>query len=170
MPELVAVKHSELPAVRQQLIEQQAGTCPLTGLDLTEENWAVDHQHVVKSREKVGENGAGLIRGVLDYRANALEGKIQSDYQRMGLRTIIALPDFLRRLADYLEKQPTNFIHPNDVPRKRKLSKTSYNSLKTAYRKKYNKPLNVPYPTRGGISSRLEKLFQKFDIEPKFNQ
>ena len=60
----------------------------------------MDHKHRLKS-EKIGKDGKGLLRGVLDFRANSFEGRVLKLYKRSGLLGLIDLPGLLRNTADY---------------------------------------------------------------------
>jgi hypothetical protein len=86
------LKTKDIPAVRASLLKQQEGIDPITGLPI--EVPCLDHDH-----------RSGKIRGVLDRKSNAWEGKVRNAFVRVGLaKTQADYADCLRRLADYVSK------------------------------------------------------------------
>jgi len=80
------------------------------------------------------------------------------------------LPEFLRRLADYLEAgaysdNGTYYVHPSEVPRKPKISKRQYNKLKKEYLNSGKRAKFPEYP-KTGRSKKLLGLFETYNIEP----
>lgn len=97
---------------KEKLWEVQKGKCAITGLELESPNVAhLDHSH-----ELVG-NNAGRCRGLLHPYVNALEGMILQKFRRSGLQGKTNYIEFLRNLAEYLEKDYNdNPVHPGYVP------------------------------------------------------
>ena len=124
----------------------------------------LDHQHKTK-KEVIGEEGAGLIRGVLDYRANAWEGKVNNSFIRCGLHKITDLPSALRNLADYLEQDNYNYIHPNEKEKVKKLMKRPFNKIKKLHDIKYPKRKGLEYPKSGKPTKIIIELSKEFSIE-----
>lgn len=170
MSKLKQIKSSELRKLRERIHTNQGGWCPLLRLHIDIENMVVDHQHSTKS-EVVGDAGAGLIRGVIDFRANSFEGRAYGLYKRSGLVEMISFSGLLRNLACYLDGDPLELdgsylIHPSEKPKMKKLQKASFNRLKRVYLKKTR--LKLDYPVSGKVTVKLKALFKDYNIEPKF--
>lgn len=113
----------QLKEVRAKILEHQGFKCAICNVELTENdsgNCHVDHQHLFKS-ETLGENGNGLIRGVLCRDCNALEGKIWNNIHRYG-KVLGDTPTegrkkFLENLVRYYDfnfQQVEKILHPNE--------------------------------------------------------
>lgn len=76
------LKPSEVKAYREERIIVQGGVCELCGLPLSINDAVLDHSHKY-----------GWIRGVLHRGCNALLGKIENNYKRVGV------PDLEKFLA-----------------------------------------------------------------------
>jgi len=133
---LVEMKQSEIILLKNYLHNKQNKICPLLKVEVPLDKVALDHQHKLKNVNASKENG-GLVRGAIDFRANALEGKIVNGWKRLfGTNEEnypITLPDYLRNLADYLESPPCEpvYIHPNEVTDKRiPFNQNDYNRIK----------------------------------------
>ena len=75
------------------------GICPILLRKLTKS--VVDHDH-----------RTGEVRGVIDFNANNLLGVIERKYYSYCSGDPKDLPDVLRRIADFLERPPTGYLHP----------------------------------------------------------
>tara|TARA_Y100001937_G_C7135092_1_gene339507 strand:+ start:922 stop:1371 length:450 start_codon:yes stop_codon:yes gene_type:complete len=74
--------------------------CPISRADM--EDCVVDHSHAT-----------GKIRGVLHRQSNVLLGKIENAWKRYVQKSsAIELPQVLRNMADYLEKEDLDLLHP----------------------------------------------------------
>ena len=156
------LKTSEIPKIRTELAQEQGNICPLCGKPL--ENPVLDHQHKLRKSQPIGEDGAGLVRGVLCRDCNALEGKIWNAMNRyLQPECKAERIKWLLNLASYLSKEPTDMVHPRERPALPIVSKRQYNRLvKVAG--------NIPeYPKSGHLTKALGKLFEKHGIDP-FNQ
>ena len=162
--ELRQLKQSEIKPLREKLYKEQDGICPILKQKININDATLDHQHKRKG-DPIGIDGGGLIRGVIHYLANVIEGKITNTYKRYGLHKFISLPDLLRNLADYLEQENLPYIHPSEKAKEKRLKKTSYNLLKKTYTGKAKFP---PYPKSGKMTAPLKRLFERFDILPAF--
>ena len=70
------LKTSEVKEIREKILKKQDNKCKLCNDPITEESGiSLDHQHMT-SKETIGEDGAGLVRGVLCRACNVMEGKI----------------------------------------------------------------------------------------------
>ena len=123
---ITQLKQKDLKEWRKQQLDCQFGRCAITCLPLAFEETVVEHCHKTKA-EETGVDGKGLIRGVVHFGVNALEGKITNAYKRYGLKNLIPLPDLLRCIANYLENPIVKDIaHPSCIKKikKKKLNKT----------------------------------------------
>ena len=125
-------------------ILRENSKCPLCGCEV--QSPVLDHQHLT-NKDTLGDNGSGLVRGVLCNTCNVLLGKIENNSKRY-LKTDLC--DFLRNAADYLESDNLPFIHPRE---KSDYNKFIRNAIKNGkdkekimkkykYAKYYNKSLN----------------------------
>lgn len=64
-------------------------------------NPCVDHDHKT-----------GMVRGVVSMEGNTFLGRVENSFRRFGTSSSIGLPSILRNMADYLEKECTNILHP----------------------------------------------------------
>ena len=80
-------------------VKHQPKTCPLI-LRKTSD-WVVDHSHQ-----------SGMVRGVVSRVGNALLGKIENFAYRRCQISQNHLPAVLRGIADYLEQDQLDVLHP----------------------------------------------------------
>ena len=80
-------------------VKYQPKTCPLI-LRKTSD-WVVDHSHQ-----------SGMVRGVVSRVGNALLGKIENFAYRRCKISHDHLPAVLRGIADYLEQEQLDVLHP----------------------------------------------------------
>jgi len=160
------LKSKDIPPLRERLLKLQGGFCPICRKKI--DRPVLDHEHKRKLK------GSGLIRGVLCSTCNSFLGKIENSCKRYRI-TLQDLPNVLRRIADYIEQDHLPYMHPSEMPKKPKLTKRSYNKLKTAYTK-FLKHKNVrgtkfpAYPKSGYLTKPLARLFDRLGIEPTFYQ
>ena len=162
--EYIQLKSKDIPKYRDMIIKEQNGLCAICKEELKKDGSGVslDHQHKTK-REIVGVNGAGLIRGVLCRNCNVFEGKIWNNSKRFG--KFETLPQFLRNVADYLEKDNYPYIHPSESPPTIKVSKRQYNKLAKAYANQSKLTAKLPpFPKKRKPSKKLLGLFKRFEI------
>jgi hypothetical protein len=166
---LKQVKSSELKSLRKKWYDEQDGKCPILEQEVPFEQTAMDHQHKLKD-EAADETGKGIIRGCIDRNVNAFLGKIENAYKRYGLHKFVELPTLLRKLADYLDKnrihEDIQYIHPNEAPPKKKLTKNSYKKLVKAVAGTQKVPEYKD--KKNNLSKPLERLFEKYGIVPEF--
>lgn len=166
MTSLIQVNRKDFPALKKKLLKQQGYKCAISGRPLEINKEAViDHKHKLNKNQPIGENDAGLIRGVLDFRVNAFEGKVVNVFRRLGLHKFdISLPDLLRNLANYLETPATNLIHPSEKPKAPKINKRDFNKIANLYLEKNPKNKPLQYPKSGKLTKKLQTLVEKYNI------
>lgn len=161
------LKQKDLKTLKERWYNEQDGYCPLFGNRYPIDDYVIDHAHKLKS-ELPDETGKGLCRGVIHRIANSIEGKITNSFRRYGGHNHTDLIQFLRNLADYLEKNKIHteekWIHPSEEPKPPKLMKSSYNKLVKAVAGKQKVPKYTGKLTKG-----LEKLYKKYGVEPAFH-
>lgn len=100
--------------VRKILTEEQEWIDPITKEKLVSP--CLDHLH----------DSTQQVRGVLSREINVLVGKIENTYTRnIKYWCDLPLPFLLRGIADYLEQEPLEIIHPNW----KKKATTAFNKL-----------------------------------------
>lgn len=167
----IHMKNKDIKELKEKIYEKNNGYCPLLNTYVPIEKMALDHIHKLKS-DDISEN-KGVIRNTIEFRANAIEGKISNTWKRYfgadESKHPISLPDFLRNLADYLEVgaytdgENNYYVHPTEVPKAQFISKQQYNKLKKVYKDKAKFP---EFPKSKKLSKRLKDLFEKYDISP----
>lgn len=161
---LIQLKTSDIKTIKKELLEKQGFKDAITGKELTEDHAVLDHQHKLRKSQPIGEDGAGLVRGVLDRQVNIAEGKITNALRRYcGICTVQERIDFLKKLCYYYSNNKTNFIHPLERLPEPKLSKRLYNKVKKMYENKYSKKF-PEFPKSGKLTKELEKIFKEFGM------
>lgn len=150
------LKSSEVQRQREIILERQEGKCLICNRECLSP--VLDHHHKKKVK------GTGRIRGVLCRNCNIFLGKIENNSSRYCISGE-SLPEVLRNIANYLEKEQYPFLHPSEKPKEPILKRSSYNKLKKELKGKYKIP---EYPKSGKLTKNLEKLFSKVDFSPKF--
>lgn len=151
------IAYSDLPKIRETLLKQQNGFCPICDRKVVSP--VVDHEHV----KRIG--GSGRIRGVLCSTCNVFLAKIENNAQRYRIPREM-LPSVLVGAARYLTTTPLPILHPSENPKPPKLQKASYNELKRTCDKLGLKI--PPFPARGYLTKPLMRLYEKIGIVPKF--
>jgi len=161
---LKQLKNNEISYIRTTILVKQDEKCALCGDIITDDSGvSLDHQHMT-SKETIGEDGAGLVRGVLCRACNVWEGKIWNNTQRyMQPENVQDRIAMLQSLISYYEKDNYELIHPSEKPKEPKVSKRNYNKLKKAYdgRRKFPE-----YPKSGKLTLGLQVLFEEYEINP----
>ena len=165
------LKAKDIKILKEKLHKQNSGVCPLLGTKVPLDKCALDHIHKLKAEPYAEDKGT--IRNAIEFRANAMEGKITNNWKRYfgadESNHPIDLPNFLRNLADYLEagaycEDGDFYIHPSEVPKARKVKKSSYNTMIKLFKEKYPKKKVPPYPKSCKLTKGLGKLFEEFNI------
>ena len=161
---LIQMNEKDKKEFRDQKAREQNYICPICNQKREPSEFVVDHQHKTKA-EKNGENGAGLVRGVICFMCNATEGRMLAKFKRSGLNKDISFQDYLRALADYLDQPTTNYIHPNEKPKERRLMKRPFNKIKKLHDEKYPRRKPLEYPKSGKATKLIKELSEEFGIE-----
>ena len=152
------LKHSEIPTLREEILKEQNGYCPICKGIIREYEAALDHEHKKKIK------GTGQIRGVLCRSCNVFLGKLENNCRRYRISRT-RLPNFLMRISNYLREEHKPLIHPSERIKEPKLQLVSYNKLRKIYSGKAKFP---EYPKSGKLTIKLKALFEQYGIEPKF--
>lgn len=165
------LKIKDIKILKTKLHKQNKGICPLLGVPVPLDQTVLDHIHKLKSEDYA--NDKGTIRNAIEFRANALEGKITNNWKRYYSADVSKhptdLPTFLRNLADYIEagaysEDGVYFIHPSEVPKAPKIKKSSYNKMIKLFKIKYPKKKVPIYPKSKKLTKIMDKLFKEFKI------
>lgn len=165
------LKPKDIKILKEKLHKQNNGVCPLLGTKVPLDKMALDHIHKLKSEDYADDKGT--IRNAIEFRANAMEGKITNNWKRYysadESKHPIDLPSFLRNLADYLEagaycEDGDFFIHPSEVPKAPKIKKASYNKMIKLFKVKYPNKKVPAYPKSRKLTKQMDKLFTEFNI------
>lgn len=164
---LTQMKEKDIAPLREKLLLEQEGKCLLSGEDITGfDGNSLDHQHKFRYQTN-GEDGNGLIRGVLSREMNVLEGKIWNSCNRyLNPKSVQERIDFLQRLIAFYERGTLPFIHPSEKVKELKVSKRNYNKLAKLYKESGVKKKFPEYPKSAKITIALKGLFEMFEIEP----
>ena len=164
--EYIQLKRSDLPRVKNEILEKQNNKCMICHREFSDKIIpCVDHQHRFRKTDEVGSHTACLlIRGVLCRSCNIIDGKCFNACRRYGF-SVEQIPELLMNLSKYYSSQPTtNYIHPNEAPKKPIVSKRQYNVLKKQCEKdKIKYPI---YKKKQKLTKKLQTLFNRYDIDP----
>lgn len=160
------MKSTDIKKLKEILHEENAGVCPLLNIEVSIDKMVIDHIHKLKSESPSEQKGT--VRNAIEFRANAMEGKITNNWKRYfgadESKHPISLPDFLRNLANYLEKgayinkEGDYFIHPSEVVKEPKLGKRDFNKISKLYSEKYPKKKPLEFPKSGKWTKQLLEL------------
>lgn len=164
----IEMKQSDIRPLKEKIWLQNDKKCPVLGVERPLDKMVLDHIHSTLSDEYA--TNKGTIRTSLDFRVNAVLGKLENAIKRTGLdkEEYFNMGDFLRKAANYFDAEPYHednnyFIHPNEVKKLPNVSKKNYNKLKKVYTGKAKFP---DYPNSKKLTKPLEKLFKEYEIEP----
>lgn len=168
----IPMKQKDIRILREKLWLKNNKKCPVLNKEIPFEDTQLDHQHKTKSEEFSPEKG--VIRQCLDFRTNAILGKLENSIKRTGLHKMedFNIQEFLRNAQDYFEQgQYTDedgnyYIHPREVPKEPNVSKRNYNRLKKLYLLEGRKKKFPEYPKSKKLTKPLEQLFEEFRITP----
>ena len=151
------LKHSEIKDIREEILLEQEGICPLCNDPIEEGDATLDHDH--KST---------LIRGVLCRTCNSGEGRIERTLQRYGIDKRIDLISFLENLIGYYKRDQYEMIHPSEKVKEPKLKKASYNKLAKLIKNDTKAKKMPPYPLSKKLTKPLRELYKKYNLQPEF--
>lgn len=158
------LKSTEIKELREKLHTEQNMICPVCNTKIEFDSTCLDHKHVYKG-DTIGENGAGLVRGVLCNTCNGAEGRILGVLKRLGMhKKGVNFSDVLRNLADYLDKEPLPYLHPTEVPKGPKIKKSLYNKLKKLYDTTERKKKFPDFPKSGKLTKALKDISEEFNM------
>jgi len=167
------MKQKDIKTLKEKIWNENNKKCPVLDMDIPLEKMVLDHAHKRNSEEYSETKGA--IREALDFRANAVLGKLENSIKRTGLDRVegFNLGTFLRNAADYFErgaykKDGVIYIHPTEVYKEPNLSKSNYNKCKKAHLESGAKKKFPDYPKRKKATKTLIELFKKYNI-PLYN-
>jgi hypothetical protein len=180
MNNFIEMKQKDIKILKEKLWLSNDKKCPVLGKEIPLDKMALDHIHK-RNNEEYAED-KGTIRESLDWRANAILGKMENAVKRTGLiyDEDFDMGTFLRNAADYFDRGAYRdedgnlYIHPNEVKKLPKVSKRNYNIIKKLYeaeefvpkRKNQKKKPMLEYPKTGKITVGLTEMFEKYDISP----
>lgn len=122
------LKTTGVAPLRLSLLESQGYKCAICGLDCSEEQAVLDHDHT-----------AGHVRAVLHRGCNAAEGKILKTLKRYGIKDPKA---YLEGVVKYHQVHATNqtgFIHPSHLTPEEKIEKLKAKAKRTRVKLKQAK-------------------------------
>lgn len=159
---LVQLEQKDSKEFRKKQWMKQNRKCAILDCEIQWKDCTLDHKHKLKC-EKPGNNYKGLVRGVLHFQANSLEGVITNKFKRYGLHKFISLPDFLRNMADFIENPPVppKYIHWTEKPERQRFMKREYNLIKKYYFQIHPRAKTIPpYPKSKKVylSSKWKRL------------
>jgi len=158
------LKQSDIPKLREELLFEQGGICPICKYPIEDGTACLDHEH----RRRI--KGSGQLRAVLCRACNTFLGKLENNSRRCNI-PLRRLPMVLRRISKYLLEEHKPFIHPSEREKTPKLQLSSYNSLKKKYKGRAKFP-EFTFDKKGNpnqkLTIKLKQLFEQHDIEPKF--
>ena len=136
------MKAKDIKPLREKIWLQNNKKCPILDKEIPLDTTALDHCHKLKSQ--ISDETLGAIRTTLDFRCNALAGKIENGFKRYGLHNVegFDLPTFLRNTADYLERgsyveedenTKTYYTHPNEVTKRAKVKISEWKRILKYY-------------------------------------
>ena len=138
--------------VKESLLKQQAGNCLITKEHVTGSSAVLDHRH----------DDSCMVRGVLHRQVNSCVGVIENSWKRyMAWWYKGTLPDFLRSVALYLEREDALYRHDAWIKR----VNIEFNKLPEALKRAVLKELGQP---EGGNGAERKKLFQRAVLSRQF--
>lgn len=163
------MKSKDIKPLKEKIWKSNDKKCPVLNKEVPLDKMALDHAH--KRNDEEYAHDKGVIREALDFRVNAVLGKLENALKRTGLDKSegFDIGTFLRNAADYFDKgayvdeEGYMYVHPKEVKKEPKVSKRNYNKLKKIYNKRAKFP---EYPKSGKITKKLKELFDEYQISP----
>ncbi len=150
-PAFIQLNSDTARILRKELYDEANGICPVLKMAVPFDKTVLDHKHKRKA-DPIGPNGDGLVRGLLDYRVNSMEGIVLKKFKKSGLYGIIDFRDLLYALADYLKQPlcPQIYIYPSEKPKASIMTKPMYNQIVKYWKKMFPRSRKgcPPYPPK----------------------
>lgn len=155
--------------LRKELYDEFQGVCPILKMEIPFDQAVLDHKHKRKT-DPIGPNGDGLVRGFLDYRANALEGIFLKKFKKSGLYGVVPFETFLVNLAAYLCNIPCPqiYIYPSEKPKLPFLTKRDFDLITKWYKAVYPRRKKMPQYPPSGIKKKKVKVKGKKRIRRRY--
>jgi recombination endonuclease VII len=147
---------SEIPQIRLHILAEQGGLCPICYKPAVRA--CLDHSHIKRIR------GTGLVRGVLCNHCNVFLSKSENNALRYGIAQK-DLPDVLRGMADYLEREHYPYLHPSERPKEPRVTKRCYRTLYRMWAKNSLDDRTPPSYGRGKLTKKLRQWFDEYVVE-----
>lgn len=161
MADTIQLKSSQIKEIREKILNEQDGLCAICGDPAVRP--VLDHHH----SKRVG--GTSLCRGVLCSQCNVFLAKLENNASRYGVSKE-ELSNYTRKMADYLDKDHTNFIHPSEKEKPKTLSKRNFAEMQKKFKIQFPKLKAPMYPKSGFYTKTIEKFYLKVKMEPVFNK
>ena len=155
LDELTILTASTQNSLKAELLNKTK-ICPLCENEITKP--VLDHQHMT-SKETIGQNGAGLVRGVICLACNTMLGKVENNAKRFQIKDLVL---YLKNTIKYLEQPNLPYVHSTESKRlKETLKKSDYNRMVKDYSLKSGKPkewILQKYPYNKYLTKNLKKF------------
>jgi len=169
MIKFIEMKTKDIKVLKEKMWIMNNKKCPVLDKEIPLEKMTLDHAH--KNNNEEYAPNKGVIREVLDFRANLILGQVENAVKRTGLANDedFDLPTFLRNAADYFEKgafrdeDGNYYVHPSEVKKVPIVSKRNYKKLEKIYDKSAKFP---EYPKSKKLTKKLNELFSEYNINP----
>lgn len=123
------VTRAQLRTITMKLAKEQGGNCLLCGKPLDFSIKGAKGDSVVCDHD----HNTGRIRGALHRSCNGGEGKVASACGRWivgSMGSSAAIANALRNMADYLDREPTEYIYPTHLTDEEKKLKAAAKARK----------------------------------------
>jgi len=160
--ELIQLDTGSASELRKSIWESQRKKCPILNQEIDFKDSTLDHKHRKADDIYGGEDGLGLVRGVLHRQSNSFEGKVYNLFIRLGISKFIGFPEVLENLAKYIrENPPKKYIYPSEAPKvkRQKLYKRDYQKVIKHYKDVYPKRKKLPEKSVY-LTKKWEKMIQ----------
>lgn len=161
------MKQKDIKPLKEKIWKENGRKCPVLDVEIPLDKMVLDHKHKLKN--ELPDEVKGAIRTSLEFRVNALFGKIENQMKRLGLDKDYDLPTLLRNGADYLENgsyidSGKVYIHPNEVPKEKTLGKRVFNKIAKLYLEEHPKRKPLEYPKSKKPTKLIKELAQRYKI------
>lgn len=172
---LYYMKHSEITILRNILLKKQKGVCSICKLPVEAKDAVLDHQHKKNKHQRLGDNGAGLVRRVLHSWCNTWEGSVQKMFFRRGMSNKgVDLNIALKGLAEVYETghyvettkdgERKAFVHPTEVPKIKTLPKRPFAKIAKMYSEEFPKRKRLVYPRSKKPTKQILELSVRYGV------